>query len=189
MLIIDKHDVALAIVELINKHKITTLVLGAKNRYVKLLYKKHLQLASEKYGTSSSLILWLVLCDHPSLIQKTWLEEQDSNHFGKTSWSFMQHYVSPWRESHFKQANFLFFYHMVSFQQPLSSYIWLKKYLCWHVKPESMTCRNLINEVTHAHFSWSLDTRSTVPFFFAKSKSLVMPPYKHKISFWPIVFS
>ena len=52
MLIIDKHDVALAIVELINKHKITTLVLGAKNRYVKLLYKKHLQLASEKYGTS-----------------------------------------------------------------------------------------------------------------------------------------
>ena len=36
MLIIDKHDVALAILELINKHKITTLIMGAKNRYAKL---------------------------------------------------------------------------------------------------------------------------------------------------------
>jgi hypothetical protein len=36
MLIIDKHDVAPAILELINKLKITTLVLGAKNRYALL---------------------------------------------------------------------------------------------------------------------------------------------------------
>jgi len=56
MLIIDKHDVALAILELINKHKITTLIMGAKNRHD---WKSKTAIILEKQANPSCNILYL----------------------------------------------------------------------------------------------------------------------------------
>ncbi|PVH37590.1 hypothetical protein PAHAL_5G038700 [Panicum hallii] len=56
MLIIDKHDVAPAILELINKLKITTLVLGAKNRHD---WKSKTAITLEKQADPSCNILYL----------------------------------------------------------------------------------------------------------------------------------
>nr|TKW18546.1 hypothetical protein SEVIR_5G438100v2 [Setaria viridis] len=54
--IIDKHEVAPALLELINKYKITTLVMGAKNRHD---WKTNTAIALEKQADTSCNILYL----------------------------------------------------------------------------------------------------------------------------------